>query len=244
MRREGGSRLAPTSARVMKLLAAPLVAMVAAVRSSPPQATGLGSSRAFVALAVLVVSLFGRARSPLSRDKKTTVSRGAEPIRPTANKHMLELDPRVNRKSRPLSDDDESIRSPRFQTGSELLREKTQVEVQAGMLIAREHYKFQNPLLPETCWSQYLFYVWKGLHRQPRVGSPQPQKKYGGRLGCGTYANEPYNRFLYLIYSDGLRPKDRHTELRSLNSKGGKRHGTLAVACGEQRPARDAAPYG
>ena len=27
----------------------------------------------------------------------------------------------------------------------------------------REHYKFQNPLLPDTCWSQYLFYVWKGF---------------------------------------------------------------------------------
>ena len=27
----------------------------------------------------------------------------------------------------------------------------------------REHNKFQNPLLPDTCWSQYLFYVWKGF---------------------------------------------------------------------------------
>ena len=26
-----------------------------------------------------------------------------------------------------------------------------------------EHYKFQNPLSPETCWSQYFFYVWKGF---------------------------------------------------------------------------------
>ena len=27
----------------------------------------------------------------------------------------------------------------------------------------REHYKFQNPLSPDACWSRYLFYVWKGL---------------------------------------------------------------------------------
>ena len=45
-----------------------------------------------------------------------------------------------------------------------------------GDAIIRERYKFQNSLLPDTCWSRYLLYVGRALHRQPRVGSPQPRE--------------------------------------------------------------------
>ena len=31
------------------------------------------------------------------------------------------------------------------------------------ILMFAEHYMFQNPPLPDTCWSQYLFYVWRSF---------------------------------------------------------------------------------
>ena len=47
----------------------------------------------------------------------------------------------------------------------------------------REHYKFQNPLLPDACWSRYFSVFERALHMQPRVGSPQPQEKVPKPVG-------------------------------------------------------------
>ena len=40
-----------------------------------------------------------------------------------------------------------------------------------------EHYKFQNPLLPDTCGPQYLFYVRKGLAWATQSWQPPAPRK-------------------------------------------------------------------
>ena len=71
---------------------------------------------------------------------------------------------------------------------SERIRKSTG-ECNLGILYSGSLLKFPNALLPDTCWSQYLFYVEGLCIGSPELAAPGPQKKHRDRLGCGTYAN-------------------------------------------------------
>ena len=49
----------------------------------------------------------------------------------------------------------------------------------------RERYKLQNPVLPDTCWSQYLFYVGKGFPQATQSWQPSAPRK-STEAGCGA----------------------------------------------------------
>ena len=53
----------------------------------------------------------------------------------------------------------------------------SQSTVPSPPLKIRAHSKFQNIILPDTCWSPYFLMSGRALHRQPRVGSPKPLEK-------------------------------------------------------------------
>ena len=63
----------------------------------------------------------------------------------------------------------------------------------------RSYYKFQNPLLPDTCWSRYFSTFGRALHGQPRVGSPQPQEI----VPRPAAARQFYEWNLYLLPNQG-----------------------------------------